>query len=127
MTKFFNTLTPSLILLLFLAVIAVPAPAIADAITYGLNGVTLADDSPVTGWFVYNPSTDSITNWSVTLDPTDPGLTALEPPASYPFTFAPGDRQIAGYDNTTPFMNPFINFIYQNVCFFISNYAIWRF
>jgi hypothetical protein len=59
-----------LLLLSFLAVLAFASPALADLVTWNINGVTLEDGSTVTGSFVYNTESNLVDSWSIYVNPT---------------------------------------------------------
>ena len=90
MSRLFASLIPRLMLLSFLAVLTCAAPALADLLTWNLSGVTLDGGGSVTGSFVYNKVSTTITDWNVTAtygSPSDPEaggfLTSVQQPFVY--------------------------------------------
>jgi hypothetical protein len=98
MSRFIASLIPRLMLLSFLAVLACAASAMADSINWNFNA-TLADNGSVSGSFVYDTGSQTVTDWIITATFGDPSSLTLSDtytmpyPAQPSYTFSPINSQ----------------------------------
>jgi hypothetical protein len=85
--------TPRTFLLLLVSVLVVlicAAPARAGQVLWKLSVPAMTDGGSLSGWFVYDPTTSTVTSWSITGQLSAAAASTVTPPPTNPFTFEPG-------------------------------------
>jgi hypothetical protein len=71
-----------------LVILACAAPALAGQVTWTLSAVTLNDGGSLSGWFVYDSSTNAFTSWSITGQLPPDVAAEMTPQPPHPFTLS---------------------------------------